>query len=577
MRYKLLLSLAATVLVAEVCQAQLANKQLTQYYKDLQVAFDSAAAYKTTAYVESRWRLAGNTGFDESIRYVESILQKAGYQKEVNGEKDAVLTYRIETRPLRRPSWDPVDASLTIVGESQPLLQFSSNKNMLAINSASTPAEGVEAEVVFLKKGSKTELDSVGVKGKIVFAESGVGSLYAAASERGAIGVLAYSIPGYNQASKHVTSISFQSIGVKDTATQKWGLLISYAAKQRLQEAAKNGTVRVRVKVQSRFINAPELTIVANIRGAIKPDERFVYSAHVQEPGANDNASGVGALAEMARVSAAFVKNGKLKPKRTITFLWGDEIISTARYIKDDSVRAKGILWGMSLDMVGEDTEKTGGTFLIEKMPDPSAVWTRGEEKHSEWGGSPIKESEIKPHYFNDYVLNRCLDRARQNGWVVKTNPFEGGSDHTPFLQANKPGLLMWHFTDVYYHTDGDRIDKVSAWELKNVGIAALVTAYALTGADESTAIALIKEFEAAGLERLDVEFALSDAAVKAGKDRNDEKHILDVWAKYYVDALATTRDINVGGNTPSIQSAIRKSQSNIQSKLLNLTSRLTN
>ena len=26
------------------------------------------------------------------------------------------------------------------------------------------------------------------------------------------------------------------------------------------------------------------------------------------------------------------------------------------------------------LDMVGEDTEKTGGTFLIEKMPDPSAV-----------------------------------------------------------------------------------------------------------------------------------------------------------------------------------------------------------
>ena len=33
----------------------------------------------------------------------------------------------------------------------------------------------------------------------------------------------------------------------------------------------------------------------------------------------------------------------------------------------------------MSLDMVGEDVKKTGGSFLIEKMPDPSAIWTRGK------------------------------------------------------------------------------------------------------------------------------------------------------------------------------------------------------
>ena len=30
-----------------------------------------------------------------------------------------------------------------------------------------------------------------------------------------------------------------------------------------------------------------------------------------------------------------------------------------------------------SLDMTGEDTAKTGGTFLIEKQADPSAVWDR--------------------------------------------------------------------------------------------------------------------------------------------------------------------------------------------------------
>ena len=31
------------------------------------------------------------------------------------------------------------------------------------------------------------------------------------------------------------------------------------------------------------------------------------------------------------------------------------------------SVRTRGVKWGVSLDMVGEDTKKTGGTFLIEK------------------------------------------------------------------------------------------------------------------------------------------------------------------------------------------------------------------
>ena len=44
-------------------------------------------------------------------------------------------------------------------------------------------------------------------------------------------------------------------------------------------------------------------------------------------------------------------------------------------------VKNTTIKWGISLDMVGENTDITGGTFLIEKMPDPSAIWTRGNDK----------------------------------------------------------------------------------------------------------------------------------------------------------------------------------------------------
>ena len=119
--------------------------------------------------------------------------------------------------------------------------------------------------------------------------------------------------------------------------------------------------------------------------------------------------------------------------------------------------------------MVGENTSLTGGSFLIEKMPDPSAIWTRGNDKHSEWGGKALTLEDMKPHYFNDLIIKIFKNQGEYANWVVNTNPFEGGSDHIPFLRANIPGLLLWHFTDQFYHTDNDRIDKVSQETLKNV------------------------------------------------------------------------------------------------------------
>jgi hypothetical protein len=297
------------------------------------------------------------------------------------------------------------------------------------------------------------------------------------------------------------------------------------------------------------------------------PKERFVFSAHVQEPGANDNASGVGTLAEMARAAAELFRNNTIKPHRTITFLWGDEIISTKRYIQDDPDRAKGIKWGLSLDMVGEDVTKTGGTFLIEKMPDPTAIWTRGEEKHSEWGGEPLTEKDLFPHYFNDFIQNRCVQQGRDNGWMVKTNPFEGGSDHTPFLEAKIPGLLMWHFTDVFYHVDGDRLENVSANEMKNVGVSALASAIILTTADEKTTVELINEVKQNALVRLQTEFELSRKAIAEGSKRPAEQHILDVWTSYYKRTFEKMIEIPVAGKTKFIENTINNAIRLVESK----------
>ena len=204
----------------------------------------------------------------------------------------------------------------------------------------------------------------------------------------------------------------------------------------------------------------------------------MVLAAHVQEPGANDNASGCGTLLAAALGMHDAIRRGALPaPARTITFLWVDEIRGSEQWIKDNAERVKQVVAMLSLDMTGEDTAKTGGTFLIEKEPDPSALWDRPSDPHSEWGASKVDAAMVRGSFLNDLHLGVALRRARDTGWVVRTNPYEGGSDHTVFTRAGVPALLNWHFTDRYYHTNLDTIDKMSAAEMQHVAIAVGTTA----------------------------------------------------------------------------------------------------
>lgn len=552
-------TVCATILLAPSVGAQSGVAQ--SHFALVRPRFDASHSVETVAYLDRFVRWPGNAGFDSSIMHVASALAAAGFVERSTAKPADRLTYRIERYPMNRAAWEPLDASLDIVGAggaSAHVLAFATNRNMVATNSFPTPDGGVTAELVRVGSVTPAALDSAHVKGKIVLADGRLNQLFTlAVQERGAVGVLGYSMPKYTQPERYVNSIQFTSVAY-DSTHRGWAMPISFAAREKLTKALASGPVTLRAVVKTRFTQpATELAIVAEIRGSLKPDERWVWSAHVQEPGANDNASGVGTLQEMARVAADLVKSGKEDPKRTLTFLWGQEITETARYIQQDTARAAGIRWGMSLDMVGEDTKKNGGTFLIEKMPDPSAIWTRGEDHHTEWGGSVLKEDRMTPHYFNDYVLQRCLDQAKGTNWVVKTNPFEGGSDHTPFLTAKKPGLLLWHFTDAFYHTDGDRKEMVSGDEMRNSGIAALVSGLTMASADGTTAREIIEELERAALARIETERKLSADTLAHGGAVTYESHILDVWGAWYRDAVRTTEDIQVGGSDAQTRAAI--------------------
>jgi len=204
-----------------------------------------------------------------------------------------------------------------------------------------------------------------------------------------------------------------------------------------------------------------------------------------------------------------------------------------------------------SMDMTGEDVRKTGGSFLIERWPDPGAVWERPWDPHSEWGRSEVRADTLVGDLINDVHLAICQRVATRTGWVVKTNPYEGGSDHTVFGGAGIPSVLDWHFTDRYYHTNLDTADKTSAEEMRNVAVSAATTAWLFASADADLAMDAAKLVSSAGRARLALEErngkALAQAATDPVRAGEQQQRISAAWRKWYAEAVLSAARLVVG------------------------------
>src|SRR5450759_983073 len=180
--------------------------------------FSGERARETVAFLDQYTRWPGNRGFEASIDHVVQLLEKAGYVLQAKARPTDRLTYRVERYPMAVPAWEAVDADVRVAGgagTSTPVLQWSTNRNMLATNSFATPALGVEAELVDIGAFSTTTLDKADVKGRIVMADGRIGQLFSeAVVKRGAVGVLAYAMPAYTQPEKNRTSIQFQGLSL---------------------------------------------------------------------------------------------------------------------------------------------------------------------------------------------------------------------------------------------------------------------------------------------------------------------------------------------------------------------------
>jgi aminopeptidase YwaD len=487
-------------------------------YQRLADRVDAKAAMDVVTFMAPLWRLAGNPAFEASQQFIFDRLAAAGLQP------------KYETYPNSGQGWEYVQGSVRLGGPAgEVLLSKETHRVDLAIDSMSTPPGGSTLRLVDVGEGTTdAAYDGRDVKGAVVLASGNVSQAWNfAARARGAAGVISTALAPYTKPADTPDVLQWGGIGYVES-------LHSFAFKAtprvgaRLRAELAKGPVSLHVDIETKFHQRANRTLIVEIPGRTGPDQRVVLVAHVQEPGANDNASGCGTLLAAALAIQDGIRRGSIPPPaRTITFLWGDEISGSRQWVKDHPDQVKGVVAMLSLDMTGEDTSKTGGTFLIEKEPDPSAVWQRPSDPHTEWGAGKVDPAIVTGSFLNDLHLAVALRRARDTNWVVRTNPYEGGSDHTVFTTARVPAVLNWHFTDRYYHTNLDTIDKVSSVEMQHVAIVVATTATFLASADRTDLAAMTKLLETAREARLATE-----------RRNHASPEILAAWEKWYDEAV---------------------------------------
>ena len=223
----------------------------------------------------------------------------------------------------------------------------------------------------------------------------------------------------------------------------------SFALGEELYNLTLEGGVVVHMFVDTITEERTSQNVIGTLEG-LQPEQGIVYiGGHYDSvsgaPGANDDASGVAATVEAARV----LSTKGHRTKATLKFIaFGAEEIGldgSYWYVVEtyDEVTSMGL--GMvNLDMIG-----VGDTLQIGNM-------------------------DVGPQELTDYATEKA------EAWDLAPEYFEAmcNSDHCYFEQVGVPVAFLTQRPDPYYHTPEDSLDKIQVDTLEDNGELATAVMY---------------------------------------------------------------------------------------------------
>jgi aminopeptidase YwaD len=270
-----------------------------------------------------------------------------------------------------------------------------------------------------------------------------------------------------------------------------------------LVQAGRKVVVRAKAKVE-KFPEKFE-GIYARIPGT-EPDKKgVIFTGHLYEGwlkrGANDDMSGCVVQLEILRALNKLIASKELPaPRRTLHFLWTNEISGTFEFIKQHPGIAEKWAVNINMDMVGEALRKNNSWLTMSECPTHLPSYYDGLADsilNYVWRTNDIVYLNDGPRALfrgQNFPIPMWEKNGSRDAFRYYIHRATGGSDHICFNNpaVAVPGVEFFTWPDQWYHTDTDTPDKADPTEMKRIAFVGAATAWAtaLCGDDIVPALA---------------------------------------------------------------------------------------
>jgi aminopeptidase YwaD len=500
--------------------------------------------------------ISGQMAFNNEVRlagapWLREESEFTGTMAEARQILDLARSYGVDTARLERypagGTFDyPQEGELWIIEPATRLLaRFGADPALVAGGSVTADITG---ELVYIPPLSQDEIKAMAAagpqekyRGKLALMWSHArGDLANALDVAGIRGVISFSA---QERYLDPDQVIYASGSYADHTNLKLGMTVSWRQWTNLWEDLE-GKQKIVLRAKTRIEKYPgKFEMVYSWIPGTEPDAKgVIFTGHLFEGytkrGANDDISGCVVQLEILRALTKLIASGQLpKPRRTIHFLWPNEISGTYEFIKQHPGFADKLSININMDMVGEALRKNNAVFTMSECPAHLPSYLDG------LAGSLLNYVWRT----NDIVYLPDAPRGRPRGQFFPAPMVEksgsgdafrffihratGGSDHICFNNPSVavPGIEFFVWPDQWYHTDHDTPDKGDSTEMKRVAFIGAAAAWAAADCSDEVLPGLadaVSEFGYSRIAERDIPRAMANV------ERTDAKALAAAMAR---------------------------------------------
>jgi len=499
---------------------------------------------------------------------------------------DLVRSYGIETVRLDRYGSErtfdyPFEGEFWVIKPKKRLIaRLDADPALIASSSSSVNITGELIYIPQLNRKQIQEMAAAGIQekynGKVALMWSHArGDIAKALDAAGIKGVVSFST---RERYFDPNQVVYSRGSYRDWDNLKFGFTISWRQWSELLEDIERG-IKPTVHCKTRIENFQDKfeTVFAWIPGTEPDKKSVIFTGHLFEGytkrGANDNMSGCVIQLEILRALHKLISTGQLpQPRRTIYFLWPNEISGTYEQFKQNPGLIDKLSSNINMDMCGEALRKNNSHFTMSECPNHLPNYLDG-----------LAESIMNYVWrTNDIVYLPGAPRGRPGGQYFPIPMWEkngsidafryfihsatGGSDHICFNNpmVAVPGIEFFTWPDYWYHADTDTPDKGDPTQMKRVSFIGAAMAWAASYCTDEVLEGLLEcvsEFGYARVGKRELPQALQyiDAAGADDLQKSVSKayNLAQFAVEREIGAVKSVRDVY--SNSKQAQSVLEK------------------